>query len=169
MYKGWIKKWRGWGHTYKFLPLAQAALFESQVKWYLHRTMAPHCSILAWRILGMEEPGGLPSMRLHRVRRNWSDLAAAAAATPQTQSWILTSKPLWPGVDFRSPWFSALPGSFRLCCSLLYTSKYNRIHRGGTAPWGINAWSLLATLSMQKAVQNMDLKRKKFEPCLGKA
>ena len=32
-----------------------------------------------WRIPGMEEPGGLPSMGLHRVRRDWSDLAAATA------------------------------------------------------------------------------------------
>ena len=41
--------------------------------------MAPHFSTLAWRIPGMGEPGGLPSMELHRVRHNWSDLAAAAA------------------------------------------------------------------------------------------
>ena len=36
-------------------------------------------SVLAWRIPGTEEPGGLPSMRLHRVRHDLSDLAAAAA------------------------------------------------------------------------------------------
>ena len=41
--------------------------------------MVTHCSVLAWRIPGMGEPGGLPSMELHRVRHNWSDLAAAAA------------------------------------------------------------------------------------------
>ena len=38
--------------------------------------MATHSSVLAWRIPGMREPGGLPSMGLHRVG---SDLAAAAA------------------------------------------------------------------------------------------
>ena len=42
--------------------------------------MATHSSILAWRIPGTEEPGGLPSMGSHRVRHDWSDLAAAAAA-----------------------------------------------------------------------------------------
>ena len=42
--------------------------------------MATHSSVLAWRIPGMGEPGGLPSMRSHRVRHNWSDLAVAAAA-----------------------------------------------------------------------------------------
>ena len=43
--------------------------------------MATHSSILAWRIPATEEPGGLLSLGLHRVRHDWSDLAAAAAAT----------------------------------------------------------------------------------------
>ena len=42
--------------------------------------MATHSSVLAWRIPRTEEPGGLPSMGSHRVRHDWSDLAAAAAA-----------------------------------------------------------------------------------------
>ena len=46
----------------------------------LEKEMATHSGVLAWRILGMAEPGGLPSMGLHRVRHDWSDLAAAAAA-----------------------------------------------------------------------------------------
>ena len=33
----------------------------------LEKEMATHSSILAWRIPGMEEPGGLPSMGSHRV------------------------------------------------------------------------------------------------------
>ena len=40
--------------------------------------MATHSSVLAWKIPGMGEPGGLPSMGLHRVGHDWSDLAAAA-------------------------------------------------------------------------------------------
>ena len=40
--------------------------------------MATHSSILAWRIPGTGEPGGLPSMGSHRVGHDWSDLAAAA-------------------------------------------------------------------------------------------
>ena len=39
--------------------------------------MATHSSVLAWRIPGMVEPGGLPSMGSHRIGHNWSDLAAA--------------------------------------------------------------------------------------------
>jgi len=46
----------------------------------LEKEMATHSSVLAWRIPGMEEPGGLPSMGSHRVGHNRSDLAAAAAA-----------------------------------------------------------------------------------------
>ena len=42
--------------------------------------MAIHFSVLAWRIPGTGEPGGLPSMGLHRVGHDWSDSAAAAAA-----------------------------------------------------------------------------------------
>ena len=46
----------------------------------LEKEMATHCSVLAWRIPGTGEPGGLPSMGSHRVRHDWSDLEAAAAA-----------------------------------------------------------------------------------------
>ena len=44
----------------------------------LEKEMATHSSVLAWRIPRMEEPGGLPSIGSHRVRYNWSNLAAAA-------------------------------------------------------------------------------------------
>ena len=33
----------------------------------LEKAMATHSSVLAWRIPGMGEPGGLPSMGSHRV------------------------------------------------------------------------------------------------------
>ena len=33
----------------------------------LEKEMATHSSVLAWRIAGMGEPGGLPSMGSHRV------------------------------------------------------------------------------------------------------
>ena len=45
----------------------------------LEKEMATHSSVLAWRIPGTAEPGGLPSMGSHRVRHGWSNLAAAAA------------------------------------------------------------------------------------------
>ena len=42
----------------------------------LEKEMATQSSVLAWRIPGTGEPGGLPSMGLHRVGHDWSDLAA---------------------------------------------------------------------------------------------
>ena len=51
--------------------------------------MATDSSVLAWRIPGMAEPGGLPSMGSHRVGHDWSNLAAAAAAA--TDSWAAAS------------------------------------------------------------------------------
>ena len=45
----------------------------------LEKEMATHSNILAWRIPGMAEPGGPPSIGSHRVGHDWSNLAAAAA------------------------------------------------------------------------------------------
>ena len=42
--------------------------------------MATHSSVLAWRIPGTADPGGLPSMGSHKFGHDWSDTAAAAAA-----------------------------------------------------------------------------------------
>ena len=44
----------------------------------MEKAMTTHSSVLAWRISGTGEPGGLPSMGSHRVGHNWSNLAAAA-------------------------------------------------------------------------------------------
>ena len=40
----------------------------------LEKEMAIHSSVLAWRIPGMAEPGGLPSVGSHRVGHDWNDL-----------------------------------------------------------------------------------------------
>ena len=45
--------------------------------------MATHSHVLAWRIPGMAEPGGLPFMGSHRIGHDWSDLAAAATDIKQ--------------------------------------------------------------------------------------
>ena len=39
----------------------------------LEKEMAAHSSVLAWRIPGTREPGGLPSLGSHRVRHDWRD------------------------------------------------------------------------------------------------
>ena len=48
--------------------------------------MATHSIVLACRIPGTEEPGGLPSMGWHRAGQDWSDLAAAAAVVSESRS-----------------------------------------------------------------------------------
>ena len=57
----------------------------------LEKEMATHCSVLAWRIPGTGEPGGLPSMGSHRVGHDWSDLAVAVAGKDIDMP--LTSRP----------------------------------------------------------------------------
>ena len=54
----------------------------------LEKEMATHSSVLAWRIPGTGEPGGLPSMGSHSVGHDWSDLAAPF-------SWVLGHKVLF--------------------------------------------------------------------------
>ena len=44
----------------------------------LEKEMATHSSVLAWRIPGTGEPGGLPSLGSHRVGHNRSDLAVVS-------------------------------------------------------------------------------------------
>ena len=62
----------------------------------MEKEMASHSSVLAWRIPGMGEPGGLPSLGSHRVGHDWSDLAAAAAAEQITQNFMWSHK--WPRI-----------------------------------------------------------------------
>ena len=63
----------------------------------LEKEMATHSSVLAWRIPGTGEAGGLPSMGSQRVGHDWSDLAAAAVRATVT----ILSGPLWQ----KFPWF----------------------------------------------------------------
>ena len=55
----------------------------------LEKEMATHSSVLAWRIPGTGEPGGLLSPGLHRVGHDWSDLAAAAAGSYRASQVVL--------------------------------------------------------------------------------
>ena len=57
----------------------------------LEKEMATHSSVLAWRIPGTGEPGGLSSMGSHRVGHDWSDLAAAVHFLWTFSHMVLTS------------------------------------------------------------------------------
>ena len=68
----------------------------------LEKEMAIHSSVLAWRIPGTGEPGGLPSMGSHRVRQDWSDLAAASAARPRKHFCIVAAQEMGERISIES-------------------------------------------------------------------
>ena len=74
-------------HIYKSLTHLFASFYA------LEKEMATHSSVLAWRIPGTGEPGGLPSVGSHGVGHDWSDLAAAAE--------LLFTFSLWMGSGWR--------------------------------------------------------------------
>ena len=82
--------------------------------------MATHSNVLAWRIPGTGEPGGLPSMGSHRFGHDWSELAAAAETICRLGSLFLPIKPAtWgPGLVTLPPlWFCFV---FLFHCKGLY-------------------------------------------------
>ena len=60
--------------TYMYLKSGKSCIWDTLSIQFTQRSlekeMATHSSVLAWRIPGMGEPGGLPSMGLHRVRHD---------------------------------------------------------------------------------------------------
>ena len=77
-----VKNREAWRATVHGVSRSQTRLSDFTFTVHFHaleKEMASHSSILAWRIPGTGEPGGLPSMGSHRVGHDRSDLAAAAA------------------------------------------------------------------------------------------
>ena len=74
-----------------------------------------HSSVLAWRIPGTGEPGGLPSMGLHSVGHDWSDLAAAVVT--ELQSHLQTFHAL--------PQFAAVVESLQSCLAFCNSMDYS--------------------------------------------
>ena len=82
----------------------------------LEKEMTTHSSVLAWILPGTGEPGGLPSMGSQRVRHDWSDLAAAAAAAATVVEseglpWIWAEVPALPltGHETLDKWLPLKP------------------------------------------------------------
>ena len=62
-----------WWATVHGVAKRQTRLSDFAFTFHFHaleKEMATHSSVLAWRVPGMGEPDGLPSMRLHRVRHD---------------------------------------------------------------------------------------------------
>ena len=76
----------GKSHGQRSLVVAKSGARLSDFTFIFHfhaleKEMETQSSVLAWRIPGMGEPGGLPSIGSHRVGHDWSDLAAAAGGS----------------------------------------------------------------------------------------
>ena len=78
--------WGVWSAAVHGVARGRTRLSDFTFPFHFHaleKEVAAHSSVLAWRIPGMGEPGGLPSTGSHRVEHDWSDLAAAAdCSTP---------------------------------------------------------------------------------------
>ena len=64
---------RAWKAAVHGIAEGQIRLSVFPFTFHLHaleKEMATHSSVLAWRIPGTGEPGGLPSVRSHRVRHD---------------------------------------------------------------------------------------------------
>ena len=88
--------------------------------------MATHSSVLAWRIPGTGEPGGLLSMWSHRVGHDWSNLAAAAAYT-------------WKGTtDTKAQRYKHVYTSVQFSCSAVSDSLWPHGLQHARLPWPSN-------------------------------
>ena len=67
----------------------------------LEKAMATHSSVLAWRIPGTGEPGGLPSIGSHRVGHDWSDLAQQQQQQLafEVKNSVITTQRAWLPLD----------------------------------------------------------------------
>ena len=77
--------WGAWKAAVHGVAEGRTRLSDFTFTFHFHaleKEMATHSSVLAWRIPGMGEPGGLLSIGSHRVGHDWSDLAAAAPPPP---------------------------------------------------------------------------------------
>ena len=110
-----------WGH--KELDKTERLHFHFSE---LEKEMATHSSVLAWRIPGAAEPGGLPSMGSQRIGHDWSNLAAAAGKYLHHLSGVLKTSSSHSG-------YSVIFSSFFLS----YMIYYNRIY------WDIQSTHLL--------------------------
>jgi len=71
--------------------LLEGILFVRQYTWKSEKAMAPHSSTLAWKIPWTEEPGGLQSMGLLRVRDDWATSLSLFTFMHWRRKWQPTS------------------------------------------------------------------------------
>ena len=121
--------------------------------------MATHSSVLAWRIPGTGDPGGLPSMGSHRVGHNWSDLAAAAYSLLGTRLgqlqgwWQATFAVYWNGrqhVFLPTLWTNSMA---KVCMWLCVCDSFDDIIKNVHCP---SCWRLSPLLLLRKQLTTLE-------------
>ena len=104
---------------------------------YFSIKMATHSSVLAWRIPGTGEPGGLPSLGLHRVGYDWSDLAAAAAVKAMVFPVVMYRCESWPikKVKHQKNWCFQTVVLEKTLENPLDCNKIKPVNPKGNQPW----------------------------------
>ena len=110
----------------------------------LEKEMANHSSILAWRIPGTGEPGGMPSMGSHRVGHDWSDLAAVAAAGFLVIHYLPESS-LHKHMSIESVMLS----NHIILCHLLSPFAFNLSQHQGLFQWISSSHQVVKVLKLQ--------------------
>jgi len=90
-----------WWATVHGVAKSRTRLSDFTFTFHLHASeeeMATHSSVLAWRIPGTGEPGGLPSTGSHRVThvKRWSTSLTIREIQSKLQCSTTSHKPEWP-------------------------------------------------------------------------
>ena len=114
----------------------------------LEKEMTTHSSVLAWRIPGTGEPGGLLSVGSRRVGHDWSDLAAAAPGRlsgkePACQCRRHRRLKFDPQVG-KIPWRRA----WQPTLVFLPRESHGQRSLAGYGPWGLKEKDMTEWLSM---------------------
>ena len=113
--------------------------------------MATHSSVLAWRIPGTGEPGGLPSMGSHRVGHGWSDLAAAAIKKEMLPSFLFLEKFMKNYNSYFSVWYKLpvmLPGHWLSLVKCFLIINEVSLHVRSLFRFSISFWGRFSNLCL---------------------
>ena len=151
---------RAWWAAVHGVAESQTGLNDLNFIFHFHaleKEMASHSSVLAWRIPGVGEPGGLPSMGLHRVGHDWSDLAAAAVSS-------LLSQWTWIWANSRRQWSSGMSGSSGKCRSSWGSQT---VRHDLVTEWVSSLRQLWSCLEVEVEKFFLPEDRKEQSPCCG--
>ena len=133
-----------WWATVHGVAKSQTRLWDFTFIFHSHaleKEMATHSSVLAWRVPGTGEPGGLPSMGSHRVGHDWSDIAAAACYMAAYQVALAVKNPPANSGDVRDtvliPGLEIFPGGGNVF--LPYSCWENPMNRWTEKPGGLHS------------------------------